>query len=79
MVSEGGAHVVEADQYVGELVSVYDQQNQKMRHGVRQGVGVCTWANGSKYSGNWFDGMRHGMGNFTDMQGNQFEGMWKND
>jgi len=79
MVSEGGVRVVDGGEYVGDMVSIYDSVKQTMRHGIRQGVGVCTWVNGSIYSGNWLDGMRQGQGTFTDMQGKVYEGLWKND
>lgn len=47
-----------AGEYEGDLVSVYDSQSESMRHGVRQGLGNCKWADGSEYKGNWFNGMR---------------------
>lgn len=50
-----------------------------MRHGIRQGLGICIWRDGSKYDGKWVDGTRFGQGIFTDSQGNKYDGFWKDD
>ena len=54
--------IPEGGKYEGDLISIYDEHDQRMRHGVRQGKGKCTWADGSTYNGDWFDGMRQGHG-----------------
>ena len=74
-----GKNVQSAGEYSGDLVSIYDPETKKMRHGIRQGLGVCRWPDGSMYDGNWFEGMRHGKGTFTDSQGNVYTGAWTND
>ena len=33
---------------------------------MRNGVGSCTWQDGSKYEGDWKDNLRHGNGKFEN-------------
>jgi hypothetical protein len=47
----------------------------KMINGERHGYGVFTWADGSKYEGNWKK-VQHGEGKFTDAKGVVKEGQF---
>ena len=48
--------------YEGETVTVFDKSKKNIKNNVRQGVGKCTWYNGSVYNGEWFDNKRSGSG-----------------
>ena len=37
-----------------------------------------TWDNGSKYSGDYFEGKKHGYGIATSQKGKQYDGPFKN-
>jgi len=41
------------------------------------GYGTYTYANGSKYVGEWKDGKFHGQGNLTYIDGTVEKGIWK--
>jgi hypothetical protein len=45
----------------------------------RQGEGKCTWADGSFYKGNWWDGKMHGQGTLKLCDGTTYEGQWCED
>ena len=47
--------------------------------GLREGKGVQTWPDGSKYTGYWKDGMANGKGRLIHADGDVFEGDWDND
>ena len=66
--------IVDGGEYVGDIVSCWEERDQRMRHGVRQGKGVCTWADGSVYDGEWYDGMRQGKGTQTYTNGKIYVG-----
>ena len=38
--------------------------NGPLDNNQRNGVGSCTWVNGSSYEGDWKDDLRHGNGKF---------------
>jgi hypothetical protein len=60
----------DAGTYVGKL----DE------NGMRIGTGTCTWADGSKYHGDWNQNVRHGNGTYeTPADSTRFEGQWVND
>ena len=43
--------------------------------GLRCGVGTCIWADGSRYEGEWLNGLRHGNGKYiSDFQ--EYVGQW---
>ena len=42
------------------------------------GYGTYTWADGSKYVGEYKDGKRHGQGTFTATDGRVMKGIWEN-
>ena len=44
-----------------------------------QPPGTLTYADGSKYTGDWHEHVRCGMGEFVDAQGNTFVGEWEDD
>ena len=46
-------------------------------NGDRQGVGNCTYADGSVYEGSWLNGTRHGKGKYTFSNGAIYDGMWE--
>jgi len=46
-------------------------------HGERGGVGNMSYADGSKYIGEWKQGFRHGKGSYTYANGDVFSGSWK--
>lgn len=48
-------------------------------NGVREGQGICKWADGSHYNGEWKGGYRHGKGVFKSREGTHHDGMWQND
>jgi hypothetical protein len=39
--------------------------------------GVYTWADGSTYSGEWFEGTKHGQGRYVYANGDTYEGTYK--
>ena len=39
--------------------------NGPLANNKRNGVGNCTWGDGSSYEGDWKDDLRHGNGKFT--------------
>lgn len=41
---------------------------------MRNGHGVCIFANGDRYEGDWKDNLTHGQGSFTQFCGDVFEG-----
>jgi hypothetical protein len=43
------------------------------------GQGTFTWADGSKYVGEWKDGKRNGQGTYTWADGDKYVGEWKDD
>ena len=45
---------------------------------MRNGVGSCTWGDGSKYEGDWKDNLRHGNGKF-EKDGEIYLGQWQQD
>ena len=45
----------------------------------QNGQGTYTYADGSKYVGEWKDGKRHGQGTYTWADGNKNVGEWKDD
>lgn len=60
----------DAGDYIGEV----DDQ------GMRFGTGTCTWADGSKYHGDWNQNVRHGRGTYeTPSDKTKYEGEWVND
>ena len=65
--------------YDGDIVTIYDSQKETMIPNVRQGVGTCTWQDGSIYQGDWLKNQRHGQGTFHDSDGSKYTGSWKND
>lgn len=46
------------------------------RTGEREGVGLQTWPDGSKYEGFWHKGLTNGKGRMTHANGDIYEGMW---
>jgi len=42
------------------------------------GYGTYTWADGSKYVGEYKDGLEHGQGTYTGSDGTVDKGIWKN-
>ena len=46
--------------------------------GKPHGYGVCQYADGSKYVGNWLAGAKNGTGTITYDNGSTWEGEWKN-
>lgn len=46
---------------------------------MRHGVGICTWADGSYYRGDWTQNRRHGKGCYLMFDGTKYEGSWVND
>lgn len=44
----------------------------------KEGFGVKTWSNGSKYEGQWFNDKMHGEGTFTWEKGDVYQGQYKN-
>jgi len=42
------------------------------------GYGTYTYANGSKYAGEWKDGKENGQGTYTFANGTVDKGIWKN-
>ena len=42
------------------------------------GYGTYTYANGSKYDGEWKDAKRNGLGTYTFANGTVDKGIWKN-
>ena len=49
-----------------------------MVNGLRHGVGSCTWPDGSKYEGDWSNGLRHGNGKYIH-EGETYIGQWQLD
>lgn len=43
------------------------------------GRGVCYYANGDRYEGDWRDSARHGKGMYVAASGARYEGEWKQD
>ena len=43
------------------------------------GIGICWYANGDKYYGQWRAGMRHGMGRMEWCDRHIYEGTWRQD
>ena len=42
----------------------------------KNGYGVMTWPDGSKYEGNWKFGRQNGIGVYTDKKGKAEKGFW---
>jgi len=42
-------------------------------------VGVCEYANGNRYKGEWENDKKNGQGQFNYSNGNKYEGQWKDD
>lgn len=49
-----------------------------MRQGKFHGKGVCKFADGDKYDGDWCEGLRHGYGVHTFKDGTVYRGHWEN-
>jgi len=43
------------------------------------GRGVKIWPDGSRYDGNWKDGIMTGHGRLIHIRGDVYTGQWKND
>jgi len=69
--------------YIDEFKSIGDgklykgQWNKKT--GLKDGVGVQLWKDGSKYEGMWSNDLCNGRGRMTHANGDIYEGAWKND
>lgn len=55
-----------------------DNYSGNFRFGVPHGTGIYTWANGSRYEGNWSKGMKEGPGKIVTMD-STYTGIWKDD
>ena len=44
--------------------------------GIRSGLGVLIWPNGSVYEGSFYDNKRHGFGILKFNDGKIYEGLW---
>ena len=44
----------------------------------KHGYGTLTFADGSKYVGEWLDNMRHGRGRYVFSDGGEYDGEWRN-
>ena len=42
-------------------------------------AGMCRFANGDKYSGQWKSGRRHGIGGYIFAGGDKYQGEWASD
>ena len=49
-----------------------------MKDGKVHGVGVCIYMDGSRYQGDWRNGLKCGRGTHSFASGDQFEGEWEN-
>ena len=54
-------------------------QGARNASGMRHGRGMCTWADGSVYTGDWKDNMRDGNGKFVSVEGYVYTGEWAKD
>lgn len=67
-------YMAEVEEDAGDYIGEVDDQ------GMRFGTGTCTWADGSKYHGDWNQNVRHGNGTYeTPSDGTKYEGQWVND
>ncbi|GHU22592.1 hypothetical protein FACS189472_15490 [Alphaproteobacteria bacterium] len=48
-------------------------------NGMMEGYGVCVYADGSRYEGQWSGDKRHGKGTLTKLDGEKFTGEFMND
>ena len=48
-----------------------------VKKGKAHGIGIFTFADGSKYEGKFKKNKFHGKGKYTDSEGNIFEGKWR--
>ena len=46
---------------------------------IPHGLGFMQYANGSRYDGQWSNGLRHGSGKFVDSEGSVYDGDFNND
>jgi hypothetical protein len=60
--------------YMEEEVEEVGYKGDKNADGIRHGKGVDTWANGSRYEGDWVQGKQHGKGVLTYCSGIRYEG-----
>lgn len=60
--------------YYGGVYTGYINLETELTHG--QGTMSCN--DGSKYVGEWEDGLRHGNGMMTFINGDRYDGSWKN-
>ena len=51
----------------------------KNAEGKRDGKGICTYADGSVYDGQWSNGKRHGKGRYVLKGTIDYTGQWKED
>ena len=54
----------ENDETLCKVDDCENYQGEKDHKGQRDGVGRCTWDDGSYYEGEWKEGLRHGLGVF---------------
>jgi hypothetical protein len=55
-----------------------DKYSGSFRFGLPHGTGIYTWANGSRYEGNWSKGMKDGAGKIVTRD-STYTGIWKED
>ncbi len=48
-----------------------------LRAGVPDGLGTCTWVDGTQYDGEWRSGLMHGFGTYLWTSGQRYDGEWK--
>lgn len=51
----------------------------QMKNGMRHGVGVQVWKDGSRYEGEWRQDKANGYGRLMHADGDVYEGQWQND
>jgi hypothetical protein len=55
-----------------------DHYSGTFRDGLPHGTGIYTWADGSRYEGNWVKGLKDGSGRMITRD-STYTGIWKND
>jgi hypothetical protein len=44
---------------------------------VKEGFGIYTYSDGSRYEGEWSNGLQHGKGKIVDANGKIVKGVWE--
>ena len=72
-----GVHIWLEDKGEGKFLR--NRYEGEWKNGLRHGVGVFYYTNGSKYEGEWVENLKDGFAAFTYEDGKIFTGLYKND